>query len=490
MITTRIGTFFQKAIIQEKLNNWLGLFFVIIIAGTFGYVMSEDMIAGLIVFVVFVGIGYFIICVSSSMLTLYILMCFAFFVEFFLRLFLGGKFLTGVLWDALIGLAFVGMFLGRNEIKQNFRELSRSPIAIIYFFFLLYTPIQILNPNSESLEENLLALRKFIGYLVILYFLYSTLDSYDKIRKYIVFLFITSGLCAFYGCFQQWHGLFKFELDLIMADPFAFGLTFVNGDFRKYSTLSDSSIFGILMSVCAVFFIIIAINIKKTSTKLILSVGCILMILGMAYSATRTAYAALIAGVLFYCLLTIEKKKTQLFGFIAVSFLAFLIWAPFYGGRTLYRFRTTFEAKNDESYKVRATAWNFIQPYIQRHPIGGGLGTSGNAGYREHPGHPLAGFQPDSSYVKKAAETGWVGLALTVAFYYVTLAVGIRNFFSVHDEEIKAIYAACICSLFTFYVAEFAQQAIGGITDSVIYYPILVIILKLKKFDSGIESKL
>ena len=96
MITTRIGTFFQKAIIQEKFKNWLGILLVFLIAGIFGYVMSEDLIAGMLVFVAFVGIGYFIICISSSMLTLYILMTFAFFVEFFLRLFFGGKFLTGV----------------------------------------------------------------------------------------------------------------------------------------------------------------------------------------------------------------------------------------------------------------------------------------------------------------------------------------------------------------------------------------------------------
>ena len=168
-----------------------------------------------------------------------------------------------------------------------------------------------------------MALRKFVGYLVILYFTYATLDSYEKIKKYIVFLFIVSGLCAFYGCFQQWHGLFKFELDLIMADPIAFGLTFVNGDFRKYSTLSDSSTYGILMAVCAVFFMAFAINVKETFTKLILSVGCLLMILGMAYLGyLYSCDAAIIAGMLFYCLLNIENRRTQLFGIFSVAFLS------------------------------------------------------------------------------------------------------------------------------------------------------------------------
>ena len=43
--------------------------------------------------------------------------------------------------------------------------------------------------------------------------------------------------------------------------------------------------------------------------------------------------------------------------------------------------------------------------------------------------------------------------------------------------------AACVTSLFAFYIAEFAQVAVGGVSDVLVYYPILAIILKLKSFE-------
>jgi cell division protein FtsW (lipid II flippase) len=132
---------------------------------------------------------------------------------------------------------------------------------------------------------------------------------------------------------------------------------------------------------------------------------------------------------------------------------------------------------------VRILSRAFIQPYIRSHPIGGGLGTTGFAGARDHPGHYLANFQPDSSYVKRAAETGWIGLGIVCILYYLTLITGIKSFFRVKDEKIKIIYAACVASLFAFYVAEFAQVAIGGMSDVVVYYPILAMILRLKQYD-------
>jgi len=39
-----------------------------------------------------------------------------------------------------------------------------------------------------------------------------------------------------------------------MADANRFGLIFINGDFRKFSTMSDPTAYGVLMAACAVFF--------------------------------------------------------------------------------------------------------------------------------------------------------------------------------------------------------------------------------------------
>ena len=154
-----------------------------------------------------------------------------------------------------------------------------------------------------------------------------------------------------------------------------------------------------------------------------------------------------------------------------------------FNNATLNRFRTTFSQEQDASYRVREVNRKSIQFYIYTHPIGGGLATTGGTGKVYNPGHYLAGFQPDSGYLKKALEIGPIGLAFYCIMYFLILQTGISGYFSCKDEDIKLIYAATTCALFCFFVGEYAQKAIGQITDIVIYYPLIVILIRLKSFD-------
>jgi cell division protein FtsW (lipid II flippase) len=137
---------------------------------------------------------------------------------------------------------------------------------------------------------------------------------------------------------------------------------------------------------------------------------------------------------------------------------------------------------------VRETNRKFIQPYIYRHPIGGGLGTTGAYGAAVNPGHELAGFPTDSGYLRKALEIGWVGLLLVILLYYAVIRAGIRGYFQCTNERARLIYAGATACMFSFYVAEFAQDSIGQITDMVVYYPMIAIILQLKKYEKEINN--
>ena len=59
----------------------------------------------------------------------------------------------------------------------------------------------------------------------------------------------------------------------------------------------------------------------------------------------------------------------------------------------------------------------------------------------------------------------------------------IRGYFDANDPKIKVLFAACCAFLFSFYIADFAQDAIGQITDTVVYYPLIAITLQLKYFN-------
>jgi len=95
----------------------------------------------------------------------------------------------------------------------------------------------------------------------------------------------------------------------------------------------------------------------------------------------------------------------------------------------------------------------------------------------------LAGFPPDSGYLKKALELGWIGFGLFIFLYFLVLKTGIQGYFKCKNEEVKLIYASCTAACFGFYVGDFSQVAIGQITDVVVYYPFIGIMLKLKEFD-------
>ena len=48
--------------------------------------------------------------------------------------------------------------------------------------------------------------------------------------------------------------------------------------------------------------------------------------------------------------------------------------------------------------------------------------------------------------------------------------------------------AAITASIFSFYIGEYAQETIGQITDIVVYYPLIAILLKLPYVDTKKEE--
>ena len=480
----RLLEVFYRVFIEKKFNSWPGYVVFGCMALMFAVLLRHDVVLGVGLFGVVAAFCIVVLCLTAVEVGFYVLIFYGFFSYYFSRLFFHGELSVGIFFDSLVLLNFLGLIINGGEFKPNMRAFIKIPLVTFILLTLCYNVVEMFNPNSMGASStNILALRKFIGYVLILFTGYCLFDDYRRIRRYLVTIWVVAVVSALYGCIQQWHGYFGFEMEQIMADPIAFGLLFVNGEFRKYSTMSDPSSFGILMGGCAIFFLILGIYEKKTAYKRMFILGAGIMILGMLYSGTRTANAQVVAGLAFFLLLNIDKPATRRLGAVAVVVFLFLLFGPgLSNNRTIQLFRTTLIGTNDESYKVRVEARAFIQPFIRSHRIGGGQGTTGFNGAREHPGNPLANFMPDSSYVMRAAETGWIGLALICFLYGFTLVVTMRAFFRMHDERLKVIYAACASTFFSFYIAEFAQIAIGGISDVVVYYPLLAIVLRFKTF--------
>lgn len=479
-----VASYLHRIFLSEKLNNWIGYFLIAGVAVTFGYLLSKDLKLGLGVLGMLIGISVILICVLDTEMGLYINMAYAFVAVHISRLLFNDELPIGIITDILVASTFMGLFLGKYNLKKNTPELFKSRPVIYFLITFFYLCLELLNPEAHSFEGWFQIIRKVLETIVFLFIAYNVLGDYKAIRKFFKVLFFCALATALYGCIQQWHGLFPFELAWVASDPVRFELIYILGSFRKFSFLTGPTELGIMMAACALLFMIIGINEKKSLNKYVLIGGSIIMMLAMSYSGTRTANAMIVGGAVMFILLTIANKKTKIFALFAVLAFLFLMYVPIYDNLTLLRFRTSFKASEDASYNVRETNRARIRPYIHTHPFGGGLSTTGEGGKKYNPGHPLAGFPPDSSYLNKTLELGWVGLTLTCLLYFVTLQAAVHGFFTSKNNKTKILFAASAAFLFSLYIGEIAQEAVGLFSNMVVYYPILAIIVRLNQWNS------
>ncbi|HVU58058.1 MAG TPA: O-antigen ligase family protein [Puia sp.] len=478
----KISDLSVRTFIRLKLNNWLGMLVLGAIACLFGWLLATDTLVGVAFFALIAGLFVVILCFTNIVFGFNLLLFVGFFGYFITNALTDGNLPIGMLYDCLVLINFLGLIMSGKDFKRSWKQFSKNPVVLLMFLSLLYSMVEMFNPVTAGLNAtNIMAVRKFLEYILILFMAYTIFDSYQMLRRYIFYMFGMASVCALYGCIQEWHGLFPWELRAIMANPISYGLLFIGGTFRKFSTMNDPASFGVVMSACSVFFIILAIYEKNKVTRLLFIIGIILMILGLTYSGTRTAYATTLGGIVFFVLFNINKPAIQKFAAVMVLLFLALEFGPFSAFAPVRRFRSTFEGSKDESMNVRLKARTWLKPYLYKHPIGGGLGTTGFAGATNYPGNPLAMFMPDGGYVLKAAETGWIGLLLACIQYFIILKTGIRGFFRCKDPTMRIYYSAAVSTIFVFYLAEYTQPLLGGISDSGLYLAFIAIILNLNK---------
>ena len=82
-------------------------------------------------------------------------------------------------------------------------------------------------------------------------------------------------------------------------------------------------------------------------------------------------------------------------------------------------------------------------------------------------------------------EQGPIGLALMLIFYYIVLRTGIKYFYRVRDPDVQTLYVAHLVSVFSLFIAQFSQLAIGQYPNGLYFYSALAIFMKLHKYDSS-----
>jgi O-antigen ligase len=147
------------------------------------------------------------------------------------------------------------------------------------------------------------------------------------------------------------------------------------------------------------------------------------------------------------------------------------------------RIRTTFEGTKDPSASLRDYNRHSVQPYIQDHPLGGGIFTCGYEGPKYNHGHYLEMLQPDSGYMKVIAEEGAIGLAIMLIFYFICMRTGIRAFYRAKSPMLGNYYIALSVMMFTLMVGQYSQPVLVQYPVALYFYAILIVFLKLPDYD-------
>ena len=481
-IKQTFGEWLQYHFLEKKLNTVFGWLFLSILGLIMLYfTVLVDYRIGPAVVVSFGFILILILILKYPFFGFYFLIFFASVTTTIDRL-VNLPLASGVFVDVLLYFELISV-ISKYRLKKNIdHRFWSNPISIGLIVLFAYYLIELFNPSMLSPLGWLSFIRKQVSCLVFFCICYCLLDTRARIIYFVRFMIGLSTLLALYACKQQWFGYAGFELRAIGTGS-GLSLLLQGGLLRKFSVFSDPATSGILFAAISMICVILFIRTDKRKERIWLAVAAIPNLLAYSYSGTRTATMMIIVGITLYCLSTLNERRTIHFLGFSITIFAFLFLSPYQNPITS-RIRSTFEGTRDESAALRDYNRHQVQPYIQDHPIGGGIYTCGFEGPKYNEGHYLEFLQPDSGYMKTLAEQGAVGLALLLIFYFVLMRYGFYHFFRVKDPEIRNYYIALLIMIFTLIVAQYAQMAITQSPVILFFYAILVIFIKLADFDT------
>lgn len=486
---TRFHSWIKKELIQKKFITPWGIPILLLMAVTGGFLAAKDLFfVPIAIAALLVGLVVIYFCLFKPLIGFYMVNIAGIFV-FYPNHLLGQELLPlSTALEILILFLFLGTFISKRSGDINKTGLLKTLVGIMLMLNTIYITIEVFNPNVVGISTWFGAFKRSVVFVLLFVIAYRVIDSVEKMRTFIKFWVAFSFLVALYGCYQQWVGYLPMEINYIMSTPGTYELLFQGGQLRKFSFLSDVVSFGVLAGSMAVFTIILAINTPHSRRKYLLFFFALIMMLGMAYSGTRTTTIIIPVGLILYGFITIQNKTTLITLFVGVLFVMGVLFAPIYNNPTLNRVRSTFDSK-DESLNLRDRNRHYIQPYLYQHPIGGGIGTTNFLGLYEHPYHPLAGFPTDSGLLKVGLELGWVGLIILMLFQLSIFYQGVYYYFKMHDRELRLYMVMILCTLFPVIVAQYSQETVGQFPGGIFFFCCLSLMKRLLEFDEAITSK-
>ncbi|PHN08400.1 O-antigen ligase family protein [Flavilitoribacter nigricans] len=477
-----IRSWLHRSFLEEKLNNVQG---AILLVGGAAFLSVLMVVLGLKIGValigLFIGVPVMILALVDLRFGLAVILVLAFFVNFISKY---TSFPVGTGLDALFFLMFFGMMVRVAQYRDW--KMPKGPVTTIILVWIGYNLLQVLNPEAPSRAAWLYTVRS-LAILQLIYFVaHYAFRSLQDIKQFLKVFIILAIIAAVYGLKQEYFGYNSREWAWLYENPRRYQLIVQWSRYRVFSLFSDPTTFGTVMAYGGTFCFILATGPFRKISRVVLVLGGLAMMLSMAYAGSRTPFILIPAALGLYALLNLSKQVIIVVGVLTVLGAGMIMKST--SNPVIYRIQSAFEPTTDASVQVRLENQEIVQPYIQSHPFGAGLGTTGVWGERFSPDFWLAGFPHDSAYVRMAVETGWLGLVIYMAIFFIAFQVSVFYYFRVRNPQIKIMYLGLAMITFILGMASYPQEVVTLLPNSIIYYVLLAIVVRLKDFDTDPEE--
>lgn len=443
-----------RTLLLEKLKTPAGftiaVFLGLVIAWFLGRSTPED---SLIIMIGLLSVPVAMISFLFPVKGLIMVLIIGFFVEL-------GKQLVpelpfGVMIDAMV-LILAGGVLYRIAVSRSWTFLAH-PVSALALAWICYCGLEFLNPWSRAEWGWLYAFRSIAGWWGILFVSLFAMRKYRQMISLHRIWIACSFIAACYGLVQWWAGPTDRELDWILSSPRFFSLIYHDGGIHSFSIFGSPGALGIISSLNVVFVLILTFRRGGTTgRKLIGSVLSLIFFLSLLASGSRIGLFLLPVGLLIYSILSLRLVP------IILSALLLSCWAAIQvipvKQPLVEEIRQLSNPIHTIGFQVRSQNQAWVQPFIQDHPIGAGLGTTAGLGKRFAPDIWLSQFPPDSAYIRLALETGWIGLGIFLTLLGLILVTGVKALFRSGSTRQKNTIEAYLCFCLMVIIASTFQQ--------------------------------
>lgn len=454
-----MASIYEQREISPKLFTY-GLFIAGLCALAYTLIFQKLWIAFIIMSIPLVAIGFiYSMRYSRVGYALYAM------VSYYLTAIMRYSHQTGfsVALDILLVYLFICILFNiwrkQSDIKLSnaFNILTISYILWILFILIIFT-------QTPTRDENMvMGIRQWILEVPIIYIVSCIMADNRKMLKNSLIIYGAFTITAFLKLlYQRYRWFDAAEMEWLINEG---GATthLISSGIRYFSIFSDAGNFGANMGMTSIIYGITFINTDNRKLRVFYLAICIMAIIGMFMSGTRSAIIIPFSGLALYCLLSKNIKTIVtilLAGAIIYLFFAFTNIGdqnPF-----IKRMRTAFRPTEDASFNVRIENQKTIRQYLLTHPWGAGI-KEGIPRTMDIDGQFVSDtIPPDSYYVSIWTQTGYIGLILYLTIY---AAVLIRCcyivMFKVRDRELRHTLAALLCGVFGIWLNGYAGEGMG-----------------------------